>query len=96
MAGASCTAVVYYPATVTDNATYEKGTVPSTGIPYVIVNGTVVVKESTVLKDVTPGQPIRFPEEAESRFEPLSVENWKNEFLVAPVDFGGLDHERSH
>ena len=32
---------------------------PSTGIPYVIVNGTVVVKNSKVLKDVYPGQPIR-------------------------------------
>ena len=30
-----------------------------TGIPYVIVNGTVVVKDSKVLKDVFPGQPIR-------------------------------------
>jgi N-acyl-D-aspartate/D-glutamate deacylase len=84
------------PETVRDNATYAKGTLPTTGIPYVIVNGTIVVKDSTVLKDVTPGQPIRFPVETESRFEPLSVDNWKNEFLVAPVDFGGLDHEHSH
>ena len=52
---------IFDPATVTDNATFEKGknSLPSTGIPYVIVNGTVVVKDSKVLKDVYPGQPIR-------------------------------------
>jgi len=79
------------PKTVTDNATYARGTLPTTGIPFVIVNGTVVVKESVVLKDVTPGQPIRFPVEEKPRFTPLSVEDWKNEYLVAPVDFGGLE-----
>jgi len=30
-------------------------------IPYVIVNGTIVVKESKVLKGVNPGKPIRIP-----------------------------------
>jgi len=52
---------IFDPATVTDNATFEQGknSLPSTGIPYVIVNGTVVVKDSKVLKDVYPGQPIR-------------------------------------
>jgi len=84
------------PKTVRDNATYAKGTLPTTGIPYVIVNGTLVVKESKVLEDVQPGQPIRFPVEEESRFEPLSLGDWKNEFLVAPVGFGGLDYEHDH
>jgi hypothetical protein len=79
------------PATVTDNSTYAKGTSPTTGIPFVIVNGTIVVKDSVVLKDVYPGQPIRFPVEGTPRFQPLSVEEWKNEFLVAPTGFGGLD-----
>jgi len=52
---------VFDPATVTDNADYPKGkgALPSTGIPYVIVNGTVVVEDSKVLKDVYPGRPIR-------------------------------------
>jgi len=36
----------------------EKAGLPSTGIPYVIVNGTIVVKNSTVLKVVYPGQPV--------------------------------------
>ena len=30
---------------VTDKATYVQGALPSEGIPYVIVNGTVVVKD---------------------------------------------------
>jgi len=52
---------IFDPKKVTDNASFDKGknSLPSTGIPYVIVNGTVVVKNSKVLKDVYPGQPIR-------------------------------------
>ena len=52
---------IFDPATVTDNSDYPigKGALPSTGIPHVIVNGTIVVKDSKVLKDVYPGQPIR-------------------------------------
>ena len=79
---------VFDPEKVTDNATYEKGTVPSTGIPYVLVNGTIVVKDSQVLPGVNPGQPIRF-EPVESRFEPLSVEGWTSTYYAAPIDFGG-------
>jgi N-acyl-D-aspartate/D-glutamate deacylase len=54
---------IFDPETVTDNASWEDGknTLPSTGIPYVIVNGTVVVKDSKVLKGVYPGQAIRNP-----------------------------------
>lgn len=72
---------------VTDHATYEKGTLPSSGIPYVIVNGTIVVNDSEVLK-VVPGQPIRYESEP-SRFQPISIENWTRTFYAAPVDFGG-------
>jgi len=79
---------IFDPETVTDNATYQQGTLPSTGIPYVIVNGTVVVKDSKVLKGVNPGQAIRF-EPVASRFEPLSVESWMKTYYAAPVDFGG-------
>lgn len=48
-------------AKVQDNADWKEGmnSLPSTGIPYVIVNGTIVVKDSKVLKGVFPGQPIR-------------------------------------
>jgi len=79
------------PQAVTDNATYAKGTLPTTGIPYVIVNGTIVVKDSIVLKDVNPGLPIRFSVEGDARFEPLSLEEWQEKFLAAPSGFGGLD-----
>ena len=59
--GAIADITIFDPATVTDNASFDKGknSLPSTGIPYVIVNGTIVVKDSKVLKGVYPGQPIR-------------------------------------
>jgi hypothetical protein len=80
---------IFDPETITDNATYEKGIVPSTGIPYVIVNGTIMVRDSKVLLDATfSGQPIRF-ERVKSRFEPITVENWQKTYYAAPVDFGG-------
>jgi len=79
---------IFDPENVTDRATYERGTLPSAGIPYVVVNGTIVVKDSQVLKGVNPGQPIRY-EPAKSRFEPITVEKWTETFYAAPVDFGG-------
>lgn len=42
-------------------STMKDGGLPSTGIPYVVVNGTIVVKDSKVLKGVHPGQPVRVP-----------------------------------
>lgn len=84
------------PETVRDNATYVKGTVPTTGIPYVIVNGKTVVRDSKVLKGVSPGQPIRFPVEDKPRFEPLSLDKWKAEYLVAPTGFHALDFGNTH
>ncbi len=84
------------PRQVRDNSTYAQGTLPTTGIPFVIVSGTVVVRDSKVLKDVNPGQPIRFPVEKQARFTPISEKEWKNEFLVSPVGFGGLDGPHSH
>ena len=79
---------IFDPEKVTDKATYEKGTLPSVGIPYVVVNGTIVVKDAQVLKGVNPGQPIRYEPE-KSRFEPITVENWAKTFYAAPMDFGG-------
>ena len=54
---------IFDPATVSENATYEvgKNALPTTGIPYVIVNGAVVVSDSKVLEGVFPGRPIRNP-----------------------------------
>ena len=61
--GADADITVFDPDTVKQVATPANGGLPSTGIPYVIVNGTVVVKDSKVLKDVFPGKPIRLPVE---------------------------------
>ena len=72
---------------VTDNATYEKGTLPTTGIPHVLVNGTLVVRDSRVLPNVFPGQPMRFPVEEEGRHEPLSGEAWREVYLVPSTGF---------
>ena len=60
--GADADITIFDPNTVTDNSMLEQGKngLPSTGIPYVIVNGTIVVKDSKVLK-VFPGKPIRAP-----------------------------------
>lgn len=87
---------IFDPQTVKENSTYAQGTLPTTGIPYVIVNGNIVVKDSKVQEGVFPGQPIRFPVENKQRFQPLSLENWRNEFLDADIDFGGLDREHFH
>jgi hypothetical protein len=79
---------MFNPETVRDNATYEKGTLPSTGIQHVIVNGKLVMKDQEPLKGVNPGQPIRF-EPVNSKFEPLTKDNWQKTFYASPIDFGG-------
>lgn len=73
--GADADIVVFNPDTVTDNSTYEpgKGALPSTGIPYVLVNGVVVVKDSEVQK-VFPGKPIRFPVMEKGRLDQIAIE----------------------
>ena len=67
---------IFNPETVTENSDCAEGKngLPTTGIPYVLVNGVVVVDDSTVLDGVTPGQPIRYPVETKSRFVPLKNE----------------------
>jgi N-acyl-D-glutamate deacylase len=59
--GADADITIFNPDTVTDNSTKKDGGLPSTGIPYVVVNGTIVVKDSKVLKNVFPGKEIRLP-----------------------------------
>ena len=77
---------MFDPETVRDNATYEKGTLPSTGILHVIVNGVIVMKDQEPLKGVNPGQPIRF-EPVKSLFEPLTVRKLGEDFLCLPNRF---------
>lgn len=59
--GADADITIFNPKIVRDNSTIKDGALPATGIPFVIVNGIVVVKDSKVLKDVYPGLPVRLP-----------------------------------
>ena len=74
---------IFNPETITENSGFKVGEhgIPTTGIPYVLVNGTIVVKDSEVLP-VKPGQEIRFPVEPEGRFEPVVVEKWLNKHTI--------------
>ncbi|MCA6078953.1 amidohydrolase family protein [Fulvivirga sedimenti] len=67
--------VIFDPENVTDNSTYAPGmgAIPSTGIPYVLVNGVIVVKDSEVLK-VFPGKPIRFPVQEKGKLDEIEIE----------------------
>jgi N-acyl-D-glutamate deacylase len=81
--------VVFDPETFTDNSTYDKGAVPSTGMKAVIVNGQVTVRDD-VLLPVFAGQPIRFDPEGKPRFEPISEAAWNAEFSTGmPGEFTG-------
>jgi len=51
---------VFDPLKVTDQATYERGTLPTTGIPWVLVNGEVTVSQDRVLPQVFAGMPVHF------------------------------------
>ncbi|UCC97120.1 MAG: hypothetical protein JSW66_14895 [Phycisphaerales bacterium] len=69
--------------TITDNSAFKVGEhgIPTTGIPYVVVNGTIVVKDRQVLP-IKPGQEIRFPVEDKGRFKPINVDIWKAEHTI--------------
>lgn len=83
---------LFNPKTVKATATYKAGEngLPPTGIPYVIVNGIIVVKESKVLP-VRPGQPIRFPVEDKGRFQPVQINKWLGEHTINVPDMHELD-----
>jgi len=73
---------IFDPVNVKAMSTFKAGEqgLPTAGIPYVIVNGVMVVKDSKFQYDVNPGQPIRFPEEDKGRFEALSEDKWFENF----------------
>ena len=58
--GADADLAIFDPATVIDKSTYEDATIPSAGIPYVIVGGQVVVDAGQVAA-ARPGRAIRAP-----------------------------------
>ncbi|MGI9374455.1 MAG: hypothetical protein ACR2OJ_18375 [Hyphomicrobiales bacterium] len=59
--GADADITIFDPTKVRDNTAIKQGALPATGIPFVIVNGTTVVRDFKVLKDVFPGKAIRLP-----------------------------------
>ena len=58
--GADADLTIFDPATVIDKSTYEDATIPSAGIPYVIVGGQVVVDGGQVTA-ARPGKAVRAP-----------------------------------
>jgi N-acyl-D-aspartate/D-glutamate deacylase len=56
--GADADLTIFDPATVIDRATYEDATIPSAGIPFVVVGGAVVVDRG-VVTEARPGRAIR-------------------------------------
>ena len=61
--GADADLTIFDPATVVDRATYEDASIPSAGIPYVVIGGEVVVDQGQ-LTAARPGRAIRAPIEA--------------------------------
>ena len=82
------------PETITDNATYVLGEngLPSTGIPYVLVNGVIMVKDSKVQRGTYPGQPIRYPVEEKGRWVPLEKESYLEDLLAPEIPNDLHDH----
>jgi len=58
-AGADADITVFDPARVIDRATFEKPAQYSEGISYVLVNGTLVVKDGELVDGVAPGIAVR-------------------------------------
>jgi hypothetical protein len=56
--GADADITIFNPETVVDKATFEKGLEFSSGIEYVMVNGTFVLKNGKTVSGVMPGQPV--------------------------------------
>jgi N-acyl-D-aspartate/D-glutamate deacylase len=46
------------PEAFRDQATFEKPTLASTGVRYLLVNGTVVVDGGAIVDGVAPGRPL--------------------------------------
>jgi dihydroorotase len=57
--GADADLTIFDPAHVTDRATYENLAQYSDGIPYVLVNGVLVVNKGKLADATYPGQPVR-------------------------------------
>ena len=80
-----------------DRSALEYQISPSSLRSGVLVNGTVMVRDSEVVNGVFPWQPIRFPVEPEGRFVPLERESYLEGLMSDnPIDMGiGSMEERS-
>lgn len=54
--GADADLVVFDPATFRDQSSFEKPSVPSTGVRYLVVNGTLVIDGGAIVPGVAPGR----------------------------------------
>lgn len=57
--GADADIAIFDPSRVIDQSTYMNPTLPSKGIPFVIINGVVVVDQGELVIEAKPGQAIR-------------------------------------
>jgi N-acyl-D-aspartate/D-glutamate deacylase len=60
-AGADADITVFDPETIRDRSTYEHGKMASEGVRYLLVNGTLVVRDGKLVDGVSPGKAIRAP-----------------------------------
>jgi N-acyl-D-aspartate/D-glutamate deacylase len=54
--GADADLVILDPENFRDQSTFEKPDVPSTGVQYLLVNGTVVIDRGNIVSGVAPGR----------------------------------------
>jgi dihydroorotase len=59
--GADADITIFDPARVIDKATFDEPLQYSEGIPFVLVNGVVIVKDSQLVQGVRPGRAVRAP-----------------------------------
>ena len=57
--GCDADIVVFDPARISDQATYDDPTRPSAGIRHVLVNGEFVVSDARLVTSARPGRPVR-------------------------------------
>jgi hypothetical protein len=65
--GADADLVVFDPRTITDRSTYTRPAEPSTGVRYLLVSGTPVVRDGKIVDGVAPGRALLGSGTARSR-----------------------------
>jgi N-acyl-D-aspartate/D-glutamate deacylase len=59
--GTDADITVFDPQTISEKSTYEKPTLYSEGVRFVVVNGTVIVDNGQLKSGLSPGQAVRAP-----------------------------------